>query len=143
MKTWMVAIVRALVVALVAAGCGGNGGPAPARPIQQEAATTTSGATGSTSQALVPGPLEPGTYETVRFRPKLSFTVGEGWGLLGDNENGIALAPKFDRRAGAGDPGVLRRGRQDPGDGVLCLSRASAPGGGAAGRCRGWSWPCC
>jgi hypothetical protein len=97
MRNRIAAVVLAGVMALGVAGCGRGDEPAPARPIQQEAATTTSGAAaGNVSQALTPGPLEPGTYETVEFRPKLSFTVGKDWGLLGDNENGIALAPKFD-----------------------------------------------
>jgi hypothetical protein len=93
--------VALTAVALAAAGCGGRDEPAPARPIQEGPATTgtTSGAAGS-PQTLTPGPLEPGTYETVEFRPRLSFRVGEGWGLLGDAENGIALAPKFDPAKG-------------------------------------------
>jgi len=96
-----VAVVLAGVIALVAAGCGGNDAPAPARPIQQEAATTTSAAAGAAApQALSPGPLEPGTYRTVDFRPALSFRVGKDWGLLGDAENGIALAPRFDPATG-------------------------------------------
>jgi hypothetical protein len=101
MKTRMVAVVLAGVVALVAAGCGGDDEPAPARPIKQEAATTTSGAGGAAEpEALSPGALEPGSYRTVDFRPALSFRVGKDWGLLGDAENGIALAPKFDPATG-------------------------------------------
>jgi hypothetical protein len=101
MKTRMVAVVLGGVVALAAAGCGGGDEPAPARPIQQEAATSTSGAAaGTAAEPVSPGALEPGTYETVRFRPKLSFKVGKDWGLLGDAENGIALAPKFDPATG-------------------------------------------
>ena len=101
MKHRTVAVVLAGVVALMGAGCGGNGEPAPARPIQQEAATTTSGAGGAGApEALSPGPLEPGAYRTVDFRPALSLRVGKGWGLLGDAENGIALAPKFDPATG-------------------------------------------
>ena len=98
MKNRTVAAVLA-AVALVAAGCGGDDEPAPARPIQQEAATTTSGASGA-AEPLSPGALEPGSYRTVDFRPTLSFRVGKDWGLLGDAENGIALAPKFDPAAG-------------------------------------------
>ena len=100
MKNRMVAAVLA-VVALAAAGCGGGDEPAPARPIQQEAATSTSGAAGgSAAEPLSPGPLEPGTYQTVDFRPTLSFRVGKDWGVLGDAENGVALAPKFDPATG-------------------------------------------
>jgi hypothetical protein len=87
-------------VALGVAGCGGGDEPAPARPIRQEAATSTSGAGGTAAQALSPGPLEPGTYRTVAFRPTLTLRVGKDWGLLGDAENGIALAPKFDPATG-------------------------------------------
>jgi hypothetical protein len=94
----IVTVSAAIAVALVAAGCGGRDEPAPSRPIQAGPATTSGGE--APPPALAPGPLEPGTYETVKFRPKLSFTVGEGWGLLGDNENGIALAPKFDPAKG-------------------------------------------
>jgi hypothetical protein len=89
------------MVALVAAGCGGNNEPAPARPIRQGAVTTTSGAGGAGApEPLSPGPLEPGAYRTVDFRPALSLRVGKDWGLLGDAENGIALAPKFDPATG-------------------------------------------
>jgi hypothetical protein len=100
MRIRTVAVVLAGVVALGAAGCGGGDEPAPARPIQEGPATSTSGAGGTAPQVLAPGPLEPGTYETVKFRPKLSFTVGEDWGLLGDSEHGIALAPRFDPATG-------------------------------------------
>jgi hypothetical protein len=100
MRNRIVPVALAGVFALVAAGCGGGDEPAPARPIQQEGATTTSGAAGNAAQALSPGPLEPGTYRTVDFRPTLSFRVGKDWGLLGDAENGIALAPKFDPATG-------------------------------------------
>ena len=97
----MVVVALAGVAALVAAGCGGGDEPAPARPIQEQAATTTSGAGGAAAaQPLSPGALEPGSYRTVDFRPPLSFRVGKDWGLLGDAENGIALAPKFDPATG-------------------------------------------
>jgi hypothetical protein len=96
----VLAVAVAGVVALVAGACGGEVAPPPARPIQAGPTTTAGpGGTGA-PPALAPGPLEPGTYATVRFRPKLSFRVGEGWGLLGDNENGIALAADFDPATG-------------------------------------------
>ena len=98
-RTRLAVVAVAAAVALAAAGCGGGEEPAPSRPIQQGPATTGSGAAAAPQQ-LAPGPLEPGTYETAEFRPTLSFTVGEGWGLLGDAENGIALAPKFDPATG-------------------------------------------
>jgi hypothetical protein len=91
-------VAAAVVVALVATGCGGREEPAPSRPIQVGPTTTSSDA--ASPQTLTPGPLEPGTYTTVEFRPTLSFRVGKGWGLLGDAENGIALAPKFDPATG-------------------------------------------
>jgi hypothetical protein len=101
MRTWTVAIVLAWVVVLVAAGCGGGEEPAPARPIQEgPAATSTTAGAAAGPRPVTPGPLEPGTYETVKFRPKLTFRVGRDWGLLGDNENGIALAPRFDPATG-------------------------------------------
>lgn len=90
-------VALAVAMALAGAGCGGDDEPGPARPIQAGPATTsTTAATAAGPRPLAPGRLEPGTYETVEFRPKLSFTVGEGWGLLGDTENGIGLAAKFD-----------------------------------------------
>lgn len=97
----LAAAAAAAVMVLAAAGCGGGEEPAPSRPIQQgpAGATTTSGAAAS-SQPVTPGPLAPGTYTTVEFRPTLSFRVGAGWGLLGDAENGIALAPRFDPAKG-------------------------------------------
>jgi hypothetical protein len=95
----MAMVAVAAAVALAGAGCGGDDEPAPSRPIQSGPATTSSGA-GAAPRIPAPGPLAPGTYETVKFRPKLSFRVGEGWGLLGDAENGIALAPKFDPATG-------------------------------------------
>ena len=100
-RTRLAVVAVAAAVALAAAGCGGGEEPAPARPIQEGPATTStiSGAAAA-PQPLSPGPLEPGTYEAVQFRPKLSFTVGEDWVVLGDNENGIALAPKFDPATG-------------------------------------------
>lgn len=88
------------VMALVAAACGAEDEPAPSRPIQAGPTTTAGSGGAGAPQALAPGPLAPGTYETVKFRPKLSFRVGKDWGLLGDNENGIALAPKFDPATG-------------------------------------------
>jgi hypothetical protein len=96
-----VATVAVAVVALVAAGCGGEEESGPSRPIQAgPASTSTTAAARAGPQPVAPGPLAPGTYETVEFRPKLSFRVGEGWGLLGDAENGIALAPRFDPATG-------------------------------------------
>lgn len=93
----MIAVTTA--VALVA-GCGGDE-PASSRPIQAGPATTsTTSAAVVGPQPVAPGPLAPGSYETVKFRPKLSLRVGEGWSLLGDAENGIALAPKFDPATG-------------------------------------------
>jgi hypothetical protein len=96
-----VATVAVAVAALVAAGCGGKEEPAPSRPIQEGPATTST-ASGATAgpEPVTPGPLEPGSYTTVEFRPMLSFRVGEGWGLLGDAENGIALASRFDPAKG-------------------------------------------
>jgi hypothetical protein len=93
-------IAVAAVVALVATACGGQDDPGPARPIREGPATTTGSGAAASPQKLAPGPLEPGTYETVEFRPRLSFEVGEDWGLLGDAENGIALAPRFDPATG-------------------------------------------
>jgi hypothetical protein len=99
----LAAVAAAAVMVLAAAGCRGGEEPAPPRPIQQGPAgattTTTTGAAAS-SQPVTPGPLAPGTYTTVEFRPTLSFRVGAGWGLLGDAENGIALAPRFDPAKG-------------------------------------------
>ena len=101
MRNRIVPVVLAGAMALGVTGCGGGDQPAPARPIQQEAATTTSGVGGATAaEPVSPGPLEPGSYRTVDFRPTLSFRVGKGWGLLGDAENGIALAPRFDPATG-------------------------------------------
>jgi hypothetical protein len=85
--------------ALLAAGCGGGDEPAPARPIQAGPTTTAGPGGAGAPRALAPGPLEPGTYEAGKFRPKLSFRVGQGWGLLGDEENGLALAADFDPAA--------------------------------------------
>jgi hypothetical protein len=93
----IVTVAAAVAVALVTAGCGGDNEPAPSRPI---GAGPTSTSAGAGSPTLAPGPLAPGSYTTVKFRPKLSFRVGKGWGLLGDAENGIALAPKFDPATG-------------------------------------------
>lgn len=94
----MIAVTTA--VALVA-GCGGGDEPASSRPIQAGPATTsTTSAAVVGPQPVAPGPLAPGSYETVKFRPKLSLRVGEGWSLLGDAENGIALAPEFDPATG-------------------------------------------
>jgi hypothetical protein len=98
-RTRLAVVAAAGLLALAAAGGGGRDEPAPSRPIQEGPATTTSGAAAS-PRTLAPGPLEPGTYTTVEFRPTLSFRVGEDWGLLGDAENGIALAPKFDPATG-------------------------------------------
>ena len=97
----MGSVVVVGLLVLAAAGCGGKEETGPSRPIETgpaAASTTTAAAAGP--RPLAPGPLEPGTYETVEFRPKLSFTVGEGWGVLGDAENGIALAPRFDPAKG-------------------------------------------
>jgi hypothetical protein len=95
------ATVAVAAVALVAAGCGGEEEPGPSRPIQEgPAATSTTSGAAAGPRPVTPGPLEPGTYETVEFRPKLSFRVGKDWSLLGDAENGIALAPKFDPATG-------------------------------------------
>lgn len=103
MMTMATARMRAVtaamaVAALVAAGCGGEEKPGPSRPVQAgtAATSTTTSAAAAGPQPVAPGRLEPGTYTTVEFRPTLSFRVGEGWGLLGDTENGIALSPKFD-----------------------------------------------
>ena len=98
-RTRLAVVAMAGLLALLAAGCGGGDEPAPARPIQAGPATTGSGGAAS-PRTLAPGPLEPGTYTTVEFRPTLSFRVGTGWGLLGDAEIGIALAPKFDPATG-------------------------------------------
>jgi hypothetical protein len=96
---WNRMAVVAVVAALAMTACGGDDEPGPSRPIGAGPTSTSSG-TASGTQTLAPGPLAPGTYETVKLRPKLSFRVGEGWGLLGDEENGIALAPKFDPATG-------------------------------------------
>jgi hypothetical protein len=89
------------MMALVAAGCGGGEDAAPSRPIQQGPATTgTTAATTAGPRPVAPGPLAPGSYQTVEFRPRLSFRVGEGWGVLGDAENGVALAQEFDPATG-------------------------------------------
>jgi hypothetical protein len=97
----IVSVAVAGLLVLAVAGCGGEEETGPARPIQTgPAATSTTAAATAGPRPVAPGPLEPGTYETVEFRPKLSFTVGEGWGVLGDAENGIALAPRFDPAKG-------------------------------------------
>jgi hypothetical protein len=94
-------VVVAGLLVLAAAGCGGEEETGPSRPIQTgPAATNTTAAAAAGPRPVAPGPLEPGTYETVKFRPKLSFEVGEDWGVLGDEENGIALAPRFDPARG-------------------------------------------
>jgi hypothetical protein len=95
----IVSVVMAGLLVL-AAGCGGGEEVGPSRPIQTGPATMTTTAATAGPQPVAPGPLEPGTYETVEFRPKVSFRVGEDWGVLGDAENGIALAPRFDPARG-------------------------------------------
>ena len=95
MRNRIAAVVLGMV-ALGVAGCGGGYEPAPARPIGQEAVTSTSGAGRTAAQVLSPGPLEPGSYTTQAYRPKLSFRVGKDWALFGDNQNGILLAQQLD-----------------------------------------------
>jgi hypothetical protein len=93
------AVMVAAAVALVGAGCGGRDQPGPSRPIGAGPTTTGAGAAAG-PPTLAPGPLQPGRYSSVEFRPRLSFTVPEGWGLLGDARNGIALAPRWNPATG-------------------------------------------
>jgi hypothetical protein len=92
-RTPTATVIAAIAVALVAVGCGRGDEPGPSRPIGAGPTSTSSGAA---ARAPAPGPLPPGTYQAAHFRPKLSFRVGEGWALLGDEENILELAAGFD-----------------------------------------------
>jgi hypothetical protein len=122
----MIAVTTA--VALVA-GCGGDDEPASSRPIQAGPATTsTTSAAVVGPQPLAPGPLAPGSYETVKFRPKLSLRVGEGWSLLGDAAQGL--------RGRRGPPGSCGQPRSSSSTAQPQAARANAPS-----RCQAaWGW---
>lgn len=76
------------VVALTACGPGRGTRLGPERHLEVAA-----GAQGraSTPVAAAAGPLAPGTYYTSLFEPTFTYTVPDGWVLVGETEGGVFL----------------------------------------------------
>jgi hypothetical protein len=86
-------VVRAVVVVAVAllAACSGESSPAK---IVSPATTAASPTTTVTPKFFPsePGPIEPGSYVSSVFRPKVALRVEDGWAATSDSETPDVLA---------------------------------------------------
>jgi len=91
-------ILANVTVLVIAAACGGTsstGGPPPGAAAATGEAQTPSTSASTLSTGPVPlraGALDAGTYTTTSFDPPLTFTLGDGWqAMFQDDEDEVAL----------------------------------------------------
>ena len=79
-----------VTLAVIASGCGDSGGPKATTPT---ASSTVPEASANSGHALPvePGPLPAGRYQTSRFLPRLSVSLGPGWTLLPVSRTSLRL----------------------------------------------------
>ena len=124
-----------LLVILTLAGCSSGGSPAPASRSATAASTSNSAvACPNADGGVCLGPLQMGTYHTVSFRPRITYTVPAGWGNFEDLPGNFLLIPPegASREVNPGTSDFLGVYSGIAAEAQACSGEMAAPGIGTA-----------